>query len=104
MLLRFHGVGADPEQIRHRFGRGAIGIPEMLCCAKELGLKARSRLTTWKRLVSTPMPAIVALRDGSFLLLGMAITGHQSLEELERYTRAARKARLADSAMSKLKR
>src|SRR5215831_16917096 len=70
MLLRFYGVGADPEQIRHRFGRGTIGIPEMLRCAKELGLKARSRLTTWERLVSTPMPAIVALRDGGFLLLG----------------------------------
>ena len=104
MLSRFHGVGADPEQIRHRFGCGTIGIPEMLRCAKELGLKARSRLTTWERLASTPMPAIVALRDGGFLLLGMAITGHQSLEEVERYTRAARKAQLADSAMSKLKR
>src|SRR6516162_1704241 len=70
MLLRFHGLGADPEQIRHRFGRGTIGIPEMLRCAKELGLKARARLTTWERLASTPMPAIVALRDGGFLLLG----------------------------------
>src|SRR5262249_938848 len=70
MLLRFHGLSADPEQIRHRFGRGTIGIPGMLRCAKELGLKARSRLTTWERLVSTPMPAIVALRDGGFLLLG----------------------------------
>lgn len=33
----------------------------------------------------------------------MAITGHQSLEEVERYTRAARKSGLADSAMSKFK-
>jgi integrase/recombinase XerD len=33
----------------------------------------------------------------------MAITGHRSLEEVERYTRAARQAGLADSAMSKLK-
>jgi integrase/recombinase XerD len=33
----------------------------------------------------------------------MAITGHQSLEEVEVYTRAARKSLLADSAMSKLK-
>jgi ATP-binding cassette, subfamily B, bacterial HlyB/CyaB len=70
MLLRFHGLGADPEQIRHRFGRGTIGIPEMLRCAKELGLKARARLATWERLASTPLPAIVALRDGGFLLLG----------------------------------
>jgi integrase len=34
----------------------------------------------------------------------MAITGHQSLEEVERYTRAARRSELADSAMRKLKR
>ena len=33
----------------------------------------------------------------------MAITGHRSLEEVERYTRAARKAGLADAAMAKLK-
>ena len=46
MLLRFHGVGADPGQIRHRFSAGVIGVPEMLRCAKELGLKAHSRLTT----------------------------------------------------------
>src|SRR6266487_3257511 len=70
MLLHFHGFGADPEQIRHRFGRGTIGIPDMLRCAKELGLKARARLTTWERLPNTPLPGIVALRDGSFLFLG----------------------------------
>lgn len=32
-----------------------------------------------------------------------AITGHQTLEEVERYTRAARRRKLADSAMKKLK-
>jgi hypothetical protein len=33
----------------------------------------------------------------------MAITGHQTLEEVERYTRAVRQSALADSAMAKLK-
>jgi len=33
----------------------------------------------------------------------MSVTGHRSLEEVERYTRAARQAKLADSAMEKLK-
>ncbi len=33
----------------------------------------------------------------------MAITGHRSLEEVERYTRAAGKTELANSAMMKLK-
>jgi ATP-binding cassette, subfamily B, bacterial HlyB/CyaB len=70
LLLRFHGVDADPEQVRHRFGAGPIGIPEMLRGAKELGLKARARSTKWDRLANTPLPAIAALRDGGFLLLG----------------------------------
>lgn len=33
----------------------------------------------------------------------MAITGHKTLEEVERYTRAAGRAKLADSAMAKFK-
>ena len=70
MLLRLHGIGADPEQIRHRFGGSRIGIPEMLRCAKEFGLKARERIAGWEQLETTPMPAIAALRDGGFLLLG----------------------------------
>lgn len=69
-LLRINGIGADPAQIRHRFGGTAIGIAEMLRCAKELGLKARERKAGWERLETTPMPAIAALRDGGFLLLG----------------------------------
>jgi len=32
-----------------------------------------------------------------------AVTGHTSLEEVERYTRAARKSKLADAAIAKLK-
>src|SRR6266571_8476799 len=69
-LLRFHGVGADPEQIRHSFGAKAIGVSEMLRCAKELGLKARAVTTRWERLARTPLPAIAPLRDGRFLILG----------------------------------
>ncbi len=34
----------------------------------------------------------------------MAVTGHRSLDEIERYTREAARAGLADSAMAKLKR
>jgi integrase/recombinase XerD len=32
-----------------------------------------------------------------------AVTGHMSLEEIERYTRAAQKKKLADAAMAKFK-
>jgi ATP-binding cassette, subfamily B, bacterial HlyB/CyaB len=71
LLLRFHGIGADPEQLRHRFGDD-IGVSEMLRCAKEFGLKARSYQSSWRRLSKTPLPGIAVLRDGSYLLLGKA--------------------------------
>ena len=70
MLLRFHGVGADAAQIRHQFGGMPVGTQEMLRCAKELGLKGRLRHTKWSKLATAPLPAIAALRDGGFLLLG----------------------------------
>src|SRR5258707_15255172 len=72
MLLRINGVAAEQAQLRHRLGSAAVGITEMLRCAKELGLKARAVRTTWARLAQTPMPAIAALKDGGFLRLGNA--------------------------------
>ena len=71
LLLRFHGVGADPEQIRHRFGHD-IGVGEMLRCGREFKLKARVYKSTWARLAHTPFPGIAVLRDGRFLILGKA--------------------------------
>jgi subfamily B ATP-binding cassette protein HlyB/CyaB len=70
-LLRFHGIGADPEQIRHRYGDG-FGVAEMMRCAKEFGLKARTYRSNWRRLIKTPLPGIAVLRDGNCLLLGKA--------------------------------
>ncbi|MBV9238356.1 MAG: type I secretion system permease/ATPase [Xanthobacteraceae bacterium] len=71
-LLRFQGIGADPEQVRHRMGMAKIGVPEMLRYAKELGLKAKVRSSNWERLATTPQPSIAVLRDGGYLLLGKA--------------------------------
>jgi ATP-binding cassette, subfamily B, bacterial HlyB/CyaB len=71
-LLRLNRIGADPEQIRHRVGMAEIGIPEMLRCAKEMGLKAREKHVTWDRMSTTPLPAIAARHDGGFLLLAKA--------------------------------
>lgn len=72
MLLRFHGVGVDPAQVHHQFQGAPIGIPEMLRCAKGLGLRARSLVTNWDRIAKLPLPALAALRDGGYLLLGKA--------------------------------
>ena len=69
-LLRLHGIGVDPEQVRHSFGEIPIGVSEMLRYAKQTGLKARVLKTTFVRLATTPLPGIAVLRDGGFLLLG----------------------------------
>ena len=68
-LLGFNGIGADAEQLRHRMGTNRIGVAEMLRCAREFGLKARSLKSRWERLALAPLPGIAVLRDGSFLLL-----------------------------------
>jgi ATP-binding cassette, subfamily B, bacterial HlyB/CyaB len=72
MLMRFQGVAAEPDQIRHRFGGAPIGLTEMLRCAKDFGLKARVVKTGWARLAKSPLPAIGCLGSGGFLLVGKA--------------------------------
>ena len=68
-LLHLQGVAADAQQVAHRLGTNKISAPEMLRCAKDLGLKARAYRTDWSRLGSTPLPAIASLREGGFLLV-----------------------------------
>jgi ATP-binding cassette, subfamily B, bacterial HlyB/CyaB len=74
-MLRFHGIGLDPNQVRHQFGASSFGVSEILRCAKELGLKSKVHRTAWKNLDYTPLPAIVCLKDGGFLLLAKAGEG-----------------------------
>ena len=72
MLLHLKDVAADRGQLRHRLGTDKIGAPEMIRCARDLGLKARAWRTKWSRLVRTPLPAIASLRDGGFMVLAKA--------------------------------
>jgi ATP-binding cassette, subfamily B, bacterial HlyB/CyaB len=73
ILLRCHGIAADPDQIRHRVGAARVGVTEILRCAKDFALKAQVRRTSWNRLSVTPLPGIAVLRDGGFLILGKII-------------------------------
>ncbi len=69
LLLRFHGIAVDSAQVRHRFGSVAIGISEMLRCAKEFKLKARAVQTNWARIQKLPLPAIAENHDGTFFIV-----------------------------------
>ena len=72
LLLRFHGVAADPKQILHRFGGRPVGATEMVLCARELKLKSRVVASSWKQLRSAFLPAIAERRDGSFVIVAKA--------------------------------
>ena len=73
MMLHFYGVAADGAQISHRLGGVAVGVPEIVRCAREFGLKSREYRTSWRRLEKTPLPAIAPLRDGGFVILGRVL-------------------------------
>jgi ATP-binding cassette, subfamily B, bacterial HlyB/CyaB len=70
LLLRFHQVSVDSDQISHQFSGEAIGVTEMLRCAKDLKLKARAVTTNWSGLMKLPLPAIVELKDKGFFIVG----------------------------------
>jgi subfamily B ATP-binding cassette protein HlyB/CyaB len=92
-FLRLHGVNAEPDQLRDSCGGETIGISAMLRCARELGVRVRSRTTHWKRLASIQLPGIASLRDGGFLLLGKvddqaALVLHPTSSQPKQMTRA----------------
>jgi len=72
LLLRYHSIAINGEQLCHQLGTTTIGITEMLRCAKQFGLKAKSRVAKWDRLATTPLPAIAQFRDGSFAYVAKA--------------------------------
>ncbi|MGX4770503.1 type I secretion system permease/ATPase [Bradyrhizobium guangdongense] len=73
VLLRLHGVSADPDQLSHRFAHRALGTQEILLGAKELGLRAHCYKTKWEKLSATPLPGIAVLKDGKFLILAKLV-------------------------------
>ncbi len=75
LLIRFHGIAADPAQLSHRFGRTRFTTTEMLRAARELKLKARLATPSWRRLQAVPLPAIAECKDGRFVILAKADDG-----------------------------
>ena len=73
MLLRFHGIAANTEQLRHKLGHDRpADATEIVRLARPLDVKVRSVTAGWERLRQTPLPAIAALRDGSFIVIAQA--------------------------------
>ncbi|MET3911275.1 hemolysin D [Bradyrhizobium sp. S3.3.6] len=78
VLLRFRGIESNPDRIRRWSGNAAINVSEMLAYASEMDLFARCLRTDWDGLSAHPLPGIIPLRGGSFLLLGK-VHGHEAV-------------------------
>ena len=74
VMLQFHGLAANLEQLRHRFADAAVGTSEILRGAREHGLKAQVRRVAVRRLDRAVLPAIAPMRTGGFQVLAK-ITG-----------------------------
>ena len=102
MIAGYYRIACDPAQMAHDLGLGhrASNAEDIVRAARRLGLKARALPDqTPKRLRSAPLPGILQMRDGSFVILThrlddgrlriiRPLTRAQSFETLEDVTQA----------------
>ena len=71
IVARMLGIPVDPNHIRHEYGQTGLPLAtvDLLRAAKTLKLKARSVKSKWRRLASTPLPAIAEHREGRHFVL-----------------------------------
>ena len=89
-------------------GNDAVGValaaafaaksPKIIAAIREAGLPRRCKAHGLRKAAARRLA-----EAGCSASEIMAITGHKTLAEVERYTRAVRKKKLADAAMAKLK-
>lgn len=70
LVLRFHGISIDPQQLAHQLGGARMDMTQMLRQAKAFELKARGITSDLARLEKTPLPAIAQQLDGTFFIIG----------------------------------
>ncbi|MCO6411337.1 MAG: type I secretion system permease/ATPase [Thiogranum sp.] len=83
LVARFLGVAAEPEQLRRRFARSDAPVEsaDIVRAAHSLGLKARRISSEWKRLATTPLPALAQYKDGNWVVIAKADAGRVLLRD-----------------------
>ncbi|WP_081869762.1 type I secretion system permease/ATPase [Endozoicomonas numazuensis] len=83
MLARFHGLAAQPEQIKHQLGDStkAIEAIDILGVAKLLKLKARRVETHSEKLQDLPLPAIARHTDGHYFIIARFHEGKALIQD-----------------------
>ncbi len=70
VLLGFHQIGADPQQLRHALGKGgAAEAGDLVRLARRLGARAKLARLKLTQLDGAPLPVIARDMGGNFFLL-----------------------------------
>ena len=73
VLLGFHQIGADPQQLRHALGKGgAAEAGDLVRLARRLGARAKLTRLRLAELDGAPLPVIARDTGGNFFLLARA--------------------------------
>lgn len=71
IIAKFHGLSADPEQIKHSFALDPKGTStvDILYIAKQFGFKAKSTTIDYEQLTKMPLPVITRIHSGEFVIV-----------------------------------
>jgi len=69
LLFRFHGLAFDVESVRREMTAQSDLSTEIVRFSRRQGLRARAVHANWRRLSSTPLPALARASDGTFLIV-----------------------------------
>jgi ATP-binding cassette, subfamily B, bacterial HlyB/CyaB len=71
LLLNFHQIAADEDQLKHALGGTDTPTPlDLVRLAKQLGAKAKMVEVSRGRLARQPLPAMLQMADGSYAIVG----------------------------------
>ncbi|RDE18043.1 type I secretion system permease/ATPase [Motiliproteus coralliicola] len=70
-IARFHRLPAEPDQLKHQFGRDQqpLDTQDLLRAAKALGFRAKQSTTTLQGLQPRSLPAIGRDRNGNYFIV-----------------------------------
>jgi subfamily B ATP-binding cassette protein HlyB/CyaB len=74
-LLQLIGLPADAAEIIHQSGRTRLDEADLVRQARRFPVKARAIDSSPQRLESTPLPALAAMNDGGWLVVGKVSEG-----------------------------
>jgi len=73
LVLGFHQIPADVDQLRHSLGKAeSADLGDLVRLARRLGAKARTASIAVDRLKDAPLPLIAQARDGGFFVVAAA--------------------------------